>query len=77
MTLLKLARDKSDDIRYQLAENHNVPTQVLLVLVSDENPFVRARAERTLERLRAHKETSPTRLPVLDRDTFVSLYRPQ
>ena len=51
MALLRLARDKSVDIRYQLAENHNVPMQVLLILVVDENPYVQVRAARTLERL--------------------------
>jgi len=75
MTLLRLARDMADDIRYQLAENHNLPLQVLLVLESDENPYVRIRAQRTLDRIRADKEKTTTRLPLCDLATFVSLYR--
>lgn len=52
-TLCKLARDESQDIRYQVAENHNVPIQVISILTEDENPYVRVRAEWTLNRLPA------------------------
>jgi len=55
IALLKLARDESNDIRYQLAENHNVPRNILHVLLTDENPYVQARAESTLERLGAFR----------------------
>jgi hypothetical protein len=54
LTLLRLARDESDNIRYQMAGNHGLPTQVLAILSADDNPYVRARAELTLERLRDH-----------------------
>jgi hypothetical protein len=49
-TLLMLTQDESEDLRYQLAENHNVDDSVLLRLVDDVNPFVACRAERTLAR---------------------------
>jgi hypothetical protein len=55
LALLKLARDESYDIRYQLAENHNVPRNILSVLLVDENPYVQARAENTLDRLGAFR----------------------
>jgi hypothetical protein len=55
LALLKLARDESNDIRYQLAENHNVPRNILHILMNDENPYVQARAESTLDRLGAFR----------------------
>ena len=52
-TLLKLAYDVDADVRYQLAENHRTPRQVLQVLQRDENPFVSYRADLTMCRLSA------------------------
>jgi len=49
-TLLKLAYDSDADLRYQLAENHNIAREVLAVLLEDENPWVRVRAEMTQRR---------------------------
>jgi hypothetical protein len=49
-TLLKLAYDSDVDLRYQLAENHNISREVLAVLLEDENPWVRVRAEMTHKR---------------------------
>jgi lactoylglutathione lyase len=49
--LHRLAADPSADVRYSLAENHNLPVGVLRVLLKDENPYVSARAQRTLHRL--------------------------
>ncbi len=58
-SLLALARDESHDIRYQLAENHNVPAPVISILTEDENPYVRLRAESTLNRLGITPAGSP------------------
>lgn len=44
-----LARDPDSDVRYSLAENPTMPATVLEILSSDENPYVAARAQRTLE----------------------------
>jgi hypothetical protein len=45
-----LAKDSSDDVRYSLAENAQIPLEILQVLIEDDNPFVAARAARTLNR---------------------------
>jgi hypothetical protein len=50
-TLFVLAEDRSTDVRFALAENHNAPIAVLQFLVEDVNPYVQARAQRTLARL--------------------------
>lgn len=47
----KLALDCDADVRYALAENHLLPQDILRTLSQDENPYVAARAERTLSRL--------------------------
>jgi len=47
---LDLAHDRSSDVRFALAENPHAPLTVLEVLLQDENPYVSARAEQTLER---------------------------
>jgi hypothetical protein len=49
--LMTLAADADVDVRYSLAENHNLPAAVLDVLMMDENPYVAARASRTLQRV--------------------------
>lgn len=53
LTLLILVDDESADVRYRLAENHNVPERVLQMLAQDENPYVSCRAQSTLDRRRA------------------------
>lgn len=44
-----LAVDADADVRLALAENFNLPKPVLEVLVADENPYVVARAQRSLQ----------------------------
>jgi len=51
-TLMLLAHDEDVDVRYQLAENHNIPEGVLIELTDDENPYISCRAESTLVRKR-------------------------
>jgi hypothetical protein len=48
---LMLAEDECPDVRFALAENHNMPFVVLEKLSNDENPFVSMRAERTMRRV--------------------------
>jgi hypothetical protein len=48
--LFFLADDESPDVRYALAENHNISINVLKKLSADPNPYVADRAERTLLR---------------------------
>jgi hypothetical protein len=50
-THMQLALDEHPDLRYALAENHNIDATVLQVLIDDTNPYVAARAKRTLARL--------------------------
>jgi vesicle coat complex subunit len=38
-------------VRFTLAENHNVPEEILQILAQDENCYVCSRATRTLQRL--------------------------
>jgi hypothetical protein len=49
--LILLAEDDNADVRYALAENHNISRDVLNKLLNDSNPYVANRAERTLSRL--------------------------
>jgi hypothetical protein len=46
-----LAQDESADLRYQLAENHNIHKSVLNLLADDSHPYVAHRAQKTLKRL--------------------------
>jgi hypothetical protein len=46
-----LARDEDADLRFALAENYNMPRAVLETLEQDENPYIAARASRTLAEL--------------------------
>lgn len=50
--LMFLAHDPSADLRYALAENHNIHADVLNLLAEDENVFVAHRARKTIARLR-------------------------
>ena len=56
-TLSTLVKDPDVDIRYAIAENHQMPDEVLLALVLDENPYVRCRAIKTIERLSPNTQT--------------------
>jgi hypothetical protein len=51
-TAMRLARDENVDLRYALAENHNLATSVLELLAEDSNPYVCARAKKTMARLK-------------------------
>ena len=48
---LLLAVNEDPDVRFALAENHNVPESVLKMLVEDSNPYVAYRAQKTLAKL--------------------------
>ena len=60
---MMLASDESDDVRYSLASNANVPLQVLLKLEEDENVYVSCRATQTLERI--EKEAVKANLSII------------
>jgi hypothetical protein len=49
--LMLLAADDNADVRYAIAENHNISRMVLNKLLDDPNPYVVHRAQTTLERL--------------------------
>jgi len=49
--LVLLTKDENADVRFALAENHNIHRSVLDLLVDDTNPYVAFRAKRTLARL--------------------------
>ena len=46
-----LLQDDSVDVRYAMAENHNMPVEILELLCDDDNPYVSCRAARTKERM--------------------------
>jgi hypothetical protein len=46
--LAYLASDNCVDVRYAMAENYQLPPTLLRKLAADENPYVSARAQRTL-----------------------------
>jgi hypothetical protein len=46
-----LTDDESADVRYALAENHNLSFSVLEKLSYDDNPYVASRAQQTMRRL--------------------------
>jgi hypothetical protein len=50
--LWALTYDDSADVRYALAENHQLDSQFLTELELDGNPYVAARAQKTLQRIR-------------------------
>jgi hypothetical protein len=52
--LLLLAGDDNADVRFALAENHNINKSVLRRLLEDSNPFVACRAQKTLARLKCN-----------------------
>jgi hypothetical protein len=49
--LYELARNSNPDVRFAIAENHNADVELLRMLSEDDNPFVAARARKTLRRL--------------------------
>ena len=49
--LLVLIEDEHPDVRYAIAENHNVDEALLRRLIEDCNPYVAHRAQRTLARI--------------------------
>ncbi len=53
--LVDLACDENADVKYALAENHNVSIDILQLLQVDSNPYVARRAATTLDRLRFGK----------------------
>lgn len=52
--ILMLSQDDCADVRYSIAENHNMSQEVLERLADDSNPYVAARAAKTLMRLQEH-----------------------
>jgi hypothetical protein len=48
-----LVMDESETVRFSLAEDANCPIAFLAQLTEDDNPYVRARAVRTIKRLSA------------------------
>ena len=60
ITAMQLAWDHSPDLRYALAENHQIDSGVLDILAKDENPYVADRAQKTLSRL--NQETPSQKL---------------
>lgn len=50
----KLIRDCSPDVRYCLAESYTLPTDLLAILLEDDNPYVSHRARTTLRRQEVH-----------------------
>ena len=59
-TIRQLSKDDSADVRYCLAENHNIPLKILTDLAGDENPWVAARATRSMKNLGIDLDTSPS-----------------
>lgn len=49
--LFQLAQDTNPDVRFAIAENHKADIEILQLLSQDDNPFVAARARKTLRRL--------------------------
>jgi hypothetical protein len=49
--LQHLSKDASMDLRFALAENHNIDARILMTLTGDINPFVAHRATKTLARV--------------------------
>lgn len=49
--LFVLREDGDADLRFALAENHNIHRSVLSLLAEDANPYVAHRAQQTLSRL--------------------------
>jgi hypothetical protein len=49
--LQMLARDDNPNVRYAIADNHNISIAILKRLAEDENPYIACRAAKTLLRV--------------------------
>lgn len=69
----RLVFDENADVRYAMAENHNIVRQMLEVLAKDDNPFVVSRAQKTLSRLETKPQTAvkTTKIFIGEDDDFV------
>lgn len=56
-----LVKDESADVRLSMAECYHLDEAILEKLAEDENPYVCDRAQTTLQRLRANRNTSVIR----------------
>jgi hypothetical protein len=54
--LLMLTADANVDVRFALAENHNLHESILKALLEDSNPYVAHRARMTLRTLTGHTD---------------------
>ncbi len=68
--LLLLTEDENADVRFALAENHNIHENVLRLLSQDSNPYVAHRAQKTLARMEA---SAAIVVPVVDVAPIVSI----
>jgi hypothetical protein len=59
--IMLLVKDESIDVRLSLAQCYHLGAALLEMLLEDENPYVRDRAQRTLQRLRASTNPSVLR----------------
>jgi hypothetical protein len=50
--LQHLSQDENADLRFALAENHNIDKRILNTLTQDSNPYIAHRAQKTLDRLK-------------------------
>lgn len=51
LVLERLAKDPSEDVRLGLASNHRIPSEILALLIDDDNMFVSSSAKKTLSEL--------------------------
>jgi hypothetical protein len=63
--LLMLAADEDPDVRFALAENHNIHESVLNMLAEDSHPYIAHRGQKTLARLKGPAMVMETRCPML------------
>lgn len=70
VTVMLLAQDLHADLRYAMAENHNLHTDVLNMLSNDGNPFVAHRAKKTMARCLIEATTKPTLVVKQQKSTF-------
>ena len=47
---MMMVKDENPDVRFSIAENPHVPREALEALRSDDNPYIKVRAEVTLAR---------------------------
>ncbi|MBX9686897.1 MAG: hypothetical protein K2X27_09360 [Candidatus Obscuribacterales bacterium] len=63
--LFILAEDESLDLRYALAENHNLSRDLLEFLTLDSNPYVAHRARKTIIRMELNDSEFTSWIPCL------------